>query len=146
MTKVILYQKKNYDIYHKMITFVEGISKFYQDMNCEQCIVRQFSALKALNKEDLIKMSNCKTSYTIKKGENIFEEGQQLNGVFCIKSGVCKVSKLSDNGKNHIVKLITKGELLGQRSLINEEPLNLSAIALEDMQVCFIPKADIMSF
>ncbi len=114
--------------------------------NCEQCIVRQFSALKALNKEDLIKMSQCKTSYTIKKGENIFEEGQQLHGVFCIKSGVCKISKLSDNGKNHIIKLIAKGELLGQRSLINQEPLNLTATALEDMQVCFIPKAEIMSF
>lgn len=114
--------------------------------NCEQCIVREFSALKALNKEDLLKVANCKTSYTIKKGDNIFEEGQNIHGVFCIKSGVCKISKLSDNGKSHIVKLISKGELLGQRSLINEEPLNLTATALEDMQVCFVPKAEIMSF
>lgn len=114
--------------------------------NCEQCIVRQFSALKALNKDDLLKIANCKTSYTIKKGQNIFEEGQTLNGVFCIKSGVCKISKLSDSGKSHIIKLISKGELLGQRSLINEEFLNLTATALEDMQVCFIPKSEIMGF
>ena len=114
--------------------------------NCEQCIVREFSALKVLEKGDLLKIANCKTSFTIKKGENIFEEGQNINGVFCIKSGVCKISKLSDNGKSHIVKLITKGELLGQRSLINEESLNLTATALEDMQVCFIPKTEIIGF
>src|SRR5690606_3737380 len=72
--------------------------------------------------------------------------GQNVNGVFCIKSGICKIAKLTNNGKNHIVKLVAKGELLGQRSLINDESLNLTATALEDMEVCFIPKSEIMSF
>lgn len=113
---------------------------------CEQCIVREFSALKALDKDELLRVANCKTSYTVKKGENLFNEGQILNGIFCIKDGICKISKLSDNGKNHIVKLITKGEILGERSLVNEEPLNLSATALEDMEVCFVPKSEVMGF
>lgn len=113
---------------------------------CEQCIVRQFSSLKALNKEELLKMAECKTSYTIKKGEPIFEEGDTTNGIFCIKDGVCKLTKLSANGKDQIVKLVKPGELLGQCSLISEEPTNLSAVALEDMEVCFIPKKEIMEF
>jgi CRP-like cAMP-binding protein len=113
---------------------------------CEQCIVREFSSLKALNKDELIKLSDCKTSKIIKKGESIFEEGENVNGIFCIKDGVCKLTKLSPNGKDHIVKLVTKGELLGQRSMISEEPANLSAVALEDMQVCFIPKNEILGF
>ncbi|MEN9876213.1 MAG: hypothetical protein RLZZ529_1210 [Bacteroidota bacterium] len=113
---------------------------------CEQCIVREFSSLKALNKEELLHLSDCKESYTIKKGEVIFEEGDTINGIYCIKDGVCKMSKLSANGKDHIVKLISKGELLGQRSIISDEPVNLSAIALEDMEVCFIPKTEIMGF
>lgn len=111
---------------------------------CEQCIVREFSSLKALNKDELLKIANCKSSYTIKKGEPIFEEGENVNGIFCVKDGVCKLSKLSANGKDQIVKLVTKGELLGQRSMISDEPVNLSAIALEDMEVCFIPKTEIM--
>ena len=113
---------------------------------CEQCIVRQFSALKTLTKEELIKMADCKTSYTIKKGETIFEEGEVTNGIFCVKGGVCKLTKLSSNGKDQIVKLIKPGELLGQRSMISEEPTNLSAVALEDMEVCFIPKTEIIQF
>lgn len=113
---------------------------------CEQCIVREFSSLKALNKDELIKLSDCKTSRTIKKGESIFEEGENVNGLFCVKDGVCKMTKLSPNGKDHIVKLVSKGELLGQRSMISDEPTNLSAVALEDMQVCFIPKAEILGF
>ncbi|WP_413997735.1 Crp/Fnr family transcriptional regulator [Flavobacterium sp. W1B] len=113
---------------------------------CEQCIVREFSSLKALNKEELLKVANCKTSFTIKKGEPIFGEGDSINGIYCIKEGICKLSKLSANGKDHIVKLIKSGELLGQRSMISDEPANLSAVALEDMEVCFIPKAEIMGF
>lgn len=113
---------------------------------CEQCIVRQISSLKALNKEELLKIANCKTSYTIKKGQPIFEEGDVLKGVYCVKDGVGKLSKLSPNGKDQIVKLVKAGELLGQRSLISEEVTNLSAVALENMEVCFIPKAEILGF
>lgn len=112
---------------------------------CEQCIVRELSSLKALNKEELLRIADCKTSHTIKKGEHIFEEGDLVNGIFCIKEGVCKLSKLSSNGKDQIVKLIKAGELLGQRSMISDEPANLSAVALEDMQVCFIPKSEMLN-
>ncbi|MCG1035893.1 Crp/Fnr family transcriptional regulator [Polaribacter sargassicola] len=111
---------------------------------CEQCIIRQLNSLQHLSKEELIRMSNCKTSKTIKKGEAIFEEGDRLKGVFCIREGVCKVSKMSENGRNHIIGLVTKGDLLGERSLISDETSNLKAIALNDMQVCFIPKEEIM--
>jgi CRP-like cAMP-binding protein len=113
---------------------------------CEQCIVREFSAIKALKKDELLRIADCKTSYTVKKGEPIFNEGDALNGIYCIKDGICKLSKLSDNGKDQIVKLAKKGELLGQRSLISEESTNLSAVAVEDMQVCFIPKQEILQF
>ena len=113
---------------------------------CEQCVVREFSSLKALNKNELIKLAECKTSHTIKKGDIIFEEGENVNGIYCIKEGICKLTKLSPNGKDHIVKLVKKGELLGQRSMISDEPVNLTAVAMEDMQVCFIPKSEVMGF
>lgn len=113
---------------------------------CEQCIVRELSSLKALSKEELVRMANCKTSRMVRKGETIFTEGENINGVFCVKDGVCKMTKLSSNGRDQIVHLVKKGELLGQRSMISDEPANLSAIALEDMQVCFIPKSEMLAF
>lgn len=112
---------------------------------CEQCIVRQFNSLKSLTKDELIRISGCKTTRTIKKGEILFEEGENINGVFCVKDGICKLSKLSANGKDQIVKLVVKGDLLGQRSLVNGEKANLSAVALNDMEVCFIPRQEIIN-
>lgn len=61
---------------------------------CEQCIVRQFSSIKAMTKDELLRISECKSSQIIRKGEVIFEEGEYLNGVFCVKDGVCKLTKL----------------------------------------------------
>ncbi|MCH7524309.1 MAG: Crp/Fnr family transcriptional regulator [Bacteroidetes bacterium] len=111
---------------------------------CEQCIIKQFNSLKNLTKEELIRISACKTSRTVKKGEIIFEEGVMLNGVFCVRDGIGKLTKLSANGKDQTVTLIVKGELLGQRSIISGERTNLRATALNDMELCFIPKDEIM--
>jgi len=85
-------------------------------------------------------MSDNKETKVIKKGEVIFKEGERLGGVFCVRNGISKLSKISDNGRDQIVKLAKKGEVLGQRSVIASEATNLSATALEDMEVCFIPK------
>ena len=110
------------------------------ETRCENCIVRQFNSLRAMNKEELKKVSDAKISKKIKKGEALFEEGEKLDGVFCVRDGVSKLSKLSANGKDQIVKLASKGEVMGQRAVIAEESTNLSAIAVSDMEVCFIPK------
>tara|TARA_R110002050_G_scaffold196426_2_gene331382 strand:+ start:88953 stop:89651 length:699 start_codon:yes stop_codon:yes gene_type:complete len=115
------------------------------ESRCEQCIIRQFNSLRAMSKEELKKVSDTKISKIVKKGESIFEEGEKLNGVFCVRNGVSKLSKLSPNGKDQIVKLATKGQILGQRSIIAEESANLSAVAVNDMEVCFIPKESIMN-
>ena len=112
---------------------------------CEQCIIKQFNSLKALSTDELVRISKCKTSKTIKKGEVIFEEGEVLNGVYCIKDGICKLTKLSANGKDQIVKMVVRGDLLGQRSIVSDERSNLQAVALNDMEVCFIPKSEILS-
>ncbi|CDF79701.1 transcriptional regulator, Crp/Fnr family [Formosa agariphila KMM 3901] len=67
-----------------------------------------------------------------------------LNGVYCISSGVCKLTKLTEKGKEQVVKLVVKGELLGQRSVILNQVANLSATALNDMEYCYIPKQEIV--
>lgn len=114
------------------------------ETRCENCIVRQFNSLRAMNKEELKKVSDSKTTKTVKKGESIFEEGDKLSGIYCVRNGVSKLSKLSANGKDQIVKLATKGEVIGQRSVIAEEHSNLSATAVSDMEVCFIPKESVV--
>ena len=112
--------------------------------NCRQCIIKRFNALKTLTNEELETFSDHKTTLLIKKGENLMTEGNTINGLYCIKDGKGKLTKLNTNGKEQIIKFIKGGDLLGHRSLLSEELVGLNAIALEDMHVCFIPKGDIL--
>jgi CRP-like cAMP-binding protein len=105
-----------YDICHVFFIFKEQSNIIMS--KCEQCIIKQFNSLKSLTKDELLRISNCKTSRIIKKGEVIFEEGETVNGVYCVKDGICKLSKLSANGKDQIVKMLLKGSCWGNDHLL----------------------------
>ena len=111
---------------------------------CGQCIIKSFNAFHTLTIEELDVISDHKTSLTIKKGENLMTEGHAINGLYCIKHGKCKLTKLNTNGKEQIIKFVKGGDILGHRSILSEEPVGLTVTALEEMKVCFIPKGDIM--
>lgn len=111
---------------------------------CQQCIIRHFNSFKSLTTEELTCISDSKTEVTFKKGQVVFTEGSTINGVFCVKSGKCKLSKLNSNGKEQIVRFMKSGDVLGYRSVIVDEPVTLTVTALDEMKACFIPKSDIM--
>lgn len=128
-----------------IISFLFFYIIFVAMNKCESCIIKKFTGLQTLNKEELKSISDSKMSIDFKKGEVIFEEGEHLNGIYCVRHGIAKVSKLSTNGKDQIIKFVSNGEVLGQRSIIADEQTNLRAVAVNDMTTCFIPKNIIMN-
>ena len=107
--------------------------------HCENCIIRKMNCFHSLNGRELKQLSESKTFLKIKKGRELFTEGKKLHGIFCIRYGTCKLSKISGNGRDQIVRLVKKGDILGLRSLVCSEFTHIKATALEDMEVCFIP-------
>ncbi len=112
--------------------------------NCELCILRELNSIKSLSKEEILNFSNHKDTIDFKKGDVLFSEGNILNGVYCIKEGICKMSRLSENGKEQIVKFIKKGDMLGYRSVLSEEPVTLTATVLKDLKTCYISKNTVL--
>jgi len=117
----------------------------HHEGRCENCIVRQLNSLKTLSKKELKKISDSKVTKNIKKGDALFQEGDRLNGVFCVRSGISKLSIISENGKDQIVRIAGRGEVLGQLSVITDEKTSFSAVAINDMEVCYIPKNQLVS-
>ena len=111
---------------------------------CEHCFIKNKNEFSTLIFDELEAFTLSKTTLSIKKGDDIVTEGHVMNGVYCLRSGKCKMSKLNTNGKSQIVKFLRQGNILGQRSVLSEEPSGLTITALEDMEVCFIPKKKIM--
>ncbi|MCF6212807.1 MAG: Crp/Fnr family transcriptional regulator [Flavobacteriaceae bacterium] len=112
--------------------------------NCEHCLVKELNSFKALSKEELSSLHRKKSTIHVKRGEPLFIEGSVLNGIYCLQNGECKVSKLTPNGKDQIVRFIKKGEVVGHKSILSNTSAKLSVTALEDIEVCFIPKKELL--
>jgi CRP/FNR family transcriptional regulator len=66
-------------------------------------------------------------------------------GVFCVNAGRIKVFRIGIDGKEQIIKVSGGGDLLGYKSLISEQLYGLTAEAIDDCILCFIPKEDFLS-
>jgi CRP/FNR family transcriptional regulator, polysaccharide utilization system transcription regulator len=75
-----------------------------------------------------------------KKGDHIFEENNHANGLFCVISGKIKIVRSGEGGKEQIVRLAGKLDVIGYRALLAGEKYHGSAIALEDTVVGFVAK------
>lgn len=78
------------------------------------------------------------------KGEHIFREGDRADSLFVLNRGIIKLTKLEDNGKEHILRLLFPGDFLGQFALLQEKPHYASAQAADTSDVCRIYRKDFM--
>ncbi len=75
------------------------------------------------------------------KGEDLFDAGQPCKGLFFVQSGVVKIYKLAENGREQIIHLQYPGDSIAELPVFDHEPYPASAAAMEDADILFIPKA-----
>lgn len=97
-----------------------------------------------LNLHDIEDVSEHKRNLFFKKGQLVFSEGNQPHGIYCIYKGKVKIHKMGDEGKDQIVRLAKASNIIGYRSIFNNNTYYASATAIEDTEVCFISKAYII--
>lgn len=112
----------------------------FKNLDCTNCLIRPKSCFVNLSEEDTYHMNQNKLSTFYKKGQAIFHEGRTPSGIYCLKSGKIKISKIGIDGKEQIVRFVIPGGLLGIRALISGRQYMANATTLEDSVVCFIDK------
>ena len=110
-------------------------------IHCQFCQNRSESAFHNLGTDELDKISRLKTCVSFRKGQVIMSEGARPQGVYCIHNGKAKIYKIGTEGKEQITRFATKGDLIGYRSILSDEPISASISALEDTFACYIPKS-----
>lgn len=93
-----------------------------------------------LDINELASISEHKRNIAFKKGQVLFSEGNQPHGIYCIFKGKVKIHKMGDEGKDQIVRLAKPSNIVGYRSIFNNDTYYASATAIEDTEVCFISK------
>lgn len=83
-------------------------------------------------------ISSHKKNFTVKKGDLIFSEGEAMNGVYFVFTGLVKVHKQWGEKKELIVRFAKDGDIVGHRGLGKENYFPVSATAIENSTLCYI--------
>ena len=108
--------------------------------HCSNCPSLGSGIFCDLEKTGLDNVSANKVTNTFKKGQTLFVQDNPPYGLYCISKGNIKVTKVDDTGKESIVRLATKGDVLGHRSVFTDQYYSATATAMEDTVVCFLDK------
>lgn len=74
------------------------------------------------------------------KGEYLFNENSYSKGVYILRKGKVKIFQTNGDGKQSIVYIYKKGDYFGYRPLLANQPHPVSAVAMENAVITFIPK------
>ncbi len=118
---------------------IKGIFPIHKwDFNSE-------SILFDLPYEDFELLIRNKIEHYYKKGEVVFKEGSYPSGIFFIKSGKVKKYRVDQEGREQIIYVANKGELIGYHAVLSEDSYPDSASTLEESIISFIPKGDFLT-
>ncbi|WP_285058737.1 Crp/Fnr family transcriptional regulator [Pedobacter ginsengisoli] len=103
------------------------------------------SILNVLSEDDFDFLISRQGEQKYAKGDIIFREGVVPTGIFYIHQGKVKKYKVDRSGKEQIIYIADKGELIGYHAILSEERYPDSAAALETSSITFIPKEDFLT-
>lgn len=94
---------------------------------CKGCVT-EWLPLVALNRRNLL----------FKKGELLFEEGEEVTGIYFLYKGRAKVHKQWGSDKELIMRFAMAGDIIGHRGFGAGSRFPVSATALEPTTICFV--------
>lgn len=95
--------------------------------------------------EDLKKLSAKSEIRIHKKKDNIYAEGLNPKYIYFVNKGKVKTYRANDQGKELITGLYKEGDFFGYLALLDDSGYTDTATALEESEICLIPKEDFYS-
>jgi CRP/FNR family transcriptional regulator len=95
-----------------------------------------------MKEEDLKKITTTASSRQIKKKEILFSDGEEARGFYVILSGKVKLYKVSPEGKEQILHIVSAPDAFAEAALFLEGNYPAFAEALSDSRLLFFPKRE----
>ena len=76
----------------------------------------------------------------------LFAEGRPVRGIYILCDGRAKLSICSETGKRLTLRIAGPGEVLGLGATLSNTPYEITAELLDNSQVVFIRRKDLMKF
>ncbi|MCG5500308.1 Crp/Fnr family transcriptional regulator [Ectothiorhodospira lacustris] len=108
------------------------------DNDCGRCPVRDVSLFGDLPDEVVLRLNNPAEHLDLPAGHVLYREGAEANAAFTLKDGVIKLTRTAVNGRDQILRLLTRGDVMGAEGLMGHA-YNHTATTLTPVQICRLP-------
>ncbi|WP_182186665.1 Crp/Fnr family transcriptional regulator [Pectinatus frisingensis] len=98
-----------------------------------------------LDENQMIEISKIIQSIQYRKGEFLYRSGEQSDSLYIVRKGRVKNYRISETGKEQILRILYSGDFTGELALFNESNHESYAEAMEETQVCSMKRADLHS-
>jgi CRP-like cAMP-binding protein len=113
---------------------------------CEQCGAEACCIVRDLPTAEMDEFRACGLVGLYRRRQVIFHEEAPSEGIHLLCEGTVKLYQSDRFGRDHILAIAGPGEVLSELALEPGERYAVSAEALTDSQVCYLPRERLVSF
>jgi CRP/FNR family transcriptional regulator len=105
---------------------------------CEECILKNL-IFNYVPDEDSYILCNVKREQSFKKGEIIVKQNSPIVDFFYIKSGIVKLSKVTESKRNHIISIAKPHDYTSLLTVFHGKNYAYTMTAIEYTEICIFP-------
>lgn len=114
--------------------------------DCERCknnlCARKVNIFSTLSNDELVDIIMMTGSKSFDKDENICFEGDKSDTLYIINEGRIKLYKITRNGKEQILHILSEGDFFGELNLVKEGEYHFNARAITPVRLCTLTNED----
>ncbi|MDE2361358.1 MAG: helix-turn-helix domain-containing protein [Hyphomicrobiales bacterium] len=110
---------------------------------CTFCGVHSSGICSALAPEEIVELDRMAKRALYAPKDTIFSQGERLTRIYIVTEGLVRLSKLLPDGRRQVIGFRLPGDVIG---LSNAEHYGVSADAINQVAVCWLPKPAFMRF
>jgi len=95
-------------------------------------VLRQAPLFSGLDDEAAASLDESMTSISIKRGDILFNEGDEGNQLYVVTEGKIKLGRTSPDGRENLLAILGPGQMFGELSLFDPGPRSATATAVTD--------------
>lgn len=99
-----------------------------------------------LEKEEMNSIARTTQQIALKKGDTLYRAGDKFQSLYIVHIGKLKVYRLSENGKEQVIRILKPGDFTGELALFTESVHDAFAEAMEKTEICSIQQSHLQEF
>lgn len=117
---------------------IKSESNWRGTANCGTCAIRDIALFSELNEQDFALIHSPIDEMAFFPGQVLYSESDMASGVFTVRKGMLKLSRVTLDGRQRILRVLRPGDVAGLEALATNR-YDSEATALSEVEVCRIP-------